>query len=277
MDDALAAALLAEDFAGADLTTETLALSGRPGRITFSARAACVVAGVELAERMLTLAGVAVARRRASGERVAPGDLLLSGEGDARALHAGWKSAQTLVEALSGIATAARAIVDAAEAVDAQVRVACTRKTFPGARRLSQAAVKAGGAILHRADLSETILVFPEHLAFLGDASLAEVAATLRRRAPEKKPAIEVGSVAAAQAAIEAGFEIVQLEKFSAADVAAVAAFARRRRPAPLIAAAGGVNAGNAADYVRAGAGLLVTSAPYSAPPCDVQVRIAPL
>src|SRR5687767_15464202 len=46
---------------------------------------------------------------------------------------------------------------------------------------------KAGGAIMHRLGLSETILVFPEHRAFLGDMPLAAVAERLRRSAPEKR------------------------------------------------------------------------------------------
>jgi molybdenum transport protein len=43
-----------------------------------------------------------------------------------------------------------------------------------------------------------------------------------------------------------------------------------------LVAAAGGINAGNAAAYARAGADVVVTSAPYLARPRDVQVRISP-
>jgi molybdenum transport protein len=89
------------------------------------------------------------------------------------------------------------------------------------------------------------------------------------------KIAIEVGSVAEARQAIEAGFDVIQLEKFGVAEVAEVAAIARRVAAPPLIAAAGGVTAANAAGYVRAGAGLIVTSAPYWAPPRDVCVRIA--
>jgi molybdenum transport protein len=42
----------------------------------------------------------------------------------------------------------------------------------------------------------------------------------------------------------------------------------------PLIAAAGGVNAANAAAYAQAGADVIVTSAPYLARPCDVQVNL---
>ncbi len=148
------------------------------------------------------------------------------------------------------------------------MRVACTRKTFPGGRRLTHLAVKAGEAILHRAGLSETILVFAEPRAFLGGESLASIATRLRRAAHEKKLAIEVGAVADAREAIEAGFDVIQLEKFPAA------AIARGRASPPLIAAAGGVNAANAAEYVRAGAGLIVTSAPYAAPPRDVCVTI---
>lgn len=43
---------------------------------------------------------------------------------------------------------------------------------------------------------------------------------------------------------------------------------------AGLKAAAGGINAGNAAAYAQAGADVLVTSSPYVAKPRDVQVRI---
>ncbi len=267
--------LLREDATAGDLTTEALGLAGRRGRIRFTARGAFTVAGVEVAAAMLERSGAAVALAARSGAPVAEGDDILTGEGDAADLHLGWKTSQTLIEVLSGIATAVRTIVAAVESVDANVRVACTRKTFPGGRSLSQMAIKAGGAILHRAGLSETILVFREHLAFLEGQSLADVAARLRRQAPEKKLAIEVASVEEATSAIEAGFDVVQLEKFGVERVAEVAAFARAHPSRALIAAAGGVNASNAAAYVRAGAGLIVTSAPYSAPPRDVRVTIA--
>jgi molybdenum transport protein len=53
-----------------------------------------------------------------------------------------------------------------------------------------------------------------------------------------------------------------------------VASFARFHASPPIIAALGGVVAANATDYVRAGAGLIVTSAPYSARPCEVSVGV---
>ena len=54
-------------------------------------------------------------------------------------------------------------------------------------------------------------------------------------------------------------------------------AFCSRRLSARCLAPAGGVNRGNALAYARAGADLLVSSAPYFAPPAEVQVRIDPV
>jgi len=266
--------LLAEDAPNGDLTTEALGLNGRRGHVAFFARGDMTIAGTELAAAMFRRRGVPVVLHRRSGERVKGGTLLIAGDGDAADLHLVFKAAQTMVETLSGMATAARAMVDAVEAVDPNVRVACTRKAFPGGRRLSHVAVTAGGAILHRAGLSETILIFEEHRTFLHDQPLAAVVEKLRCVAPERKIAIEVDDVEEARDAIEAGFDILQLERFSVASVAEVAAMARQRPTPALIAAAGGVTAANAADYVRAGAGLIVTSAPFGAPPCDVSVSI---
>lgn len=101
----------------------------------------------------------------------------------------------------------------------------------------------------------------------------------LRHGAPEKKLVIEVKSIEDAIAAVDAGFDVIQAEKFSPEQIAMLCGRLRGEpaRPGvarPAIAAAGGVNAANAADYARAGADILVTSAPYLARPCDVQVNL---
>ena len=41
--------------------------------------------------------------------------------------------------------------------------------------------------------------------------------------------------------------------------------------------AAGGINSGNAADYAKAGADVLVASWMYFAPPADIKAQIVPL
>ena len=44
-----------------------------------------------------------------------------------------------------------------------------------------------------------------------------------------------------------------------------------------VLAPAGGVTLANALDYAQAGAGFIVISSPHFAPPCDAQIRIAPV
>jgi molybdenum transport protein len=267
--------LVADDTPYGDLTTYALGISDIPGQMEFCARGAMIVAEAESAAGILEIAGCHVKLTTASGAALTPGSRILFAEGPAGALHRGWKVAQTLIEIWSGVATATRAIVDAAAAVSPAVVVACTRKNVPGTKSFAIRAVRAGGAIMHRLGLSETILVFPEHRAFLAEP-LLETVKRLRHAAPEKKLVVEVKSIDDAMTAVEAGFDVIQAEKFSPEQIAALTACLRRPAGAarPLLAAAGGVNAGNAATYAQAGADILVTSAPYLARPCDVQVNL---
>ena len=266
--------LLQDDVPNGDLTTESIAIGQSAGRIEFRARQAMTVACTEEAVRMFELAGASAELVTPSGTRVAAGTLLLQAGGSAAALHGAWKATQILVEWASGIATATTAIVAAA----GETPVACTRKNAPGTKALSAKAVRAGGATMHRLGLSETMLVFAEHRMFL-DETPAQTITLLKRRQPEKKVVVEVATPDEALTWAQAGTDVLQLEKFSPEQVAqcagwraATADFSR-----VVLAAAGGINAGNAAAYVAAGADLLVTSAPYSARPRDVQVAFCRL
>lgn len=260
------ARLLEDDVPSGDLTTESLGIGTRPGRIEFKARQPMTVCCTEEATRLFELAGATAELVTASGNAVVPGTPLLRAAGAAASLHMAWKASQILVEWASGIATATAAIVGAAGGTP----VACTRKNAPGTKAPSAKAVRAGGATMHRLGLSETLLVFAEHRMFL-DETPEQTIARLKHRQPEKKIVVEVATPDEALVWAQAGADVLQLEKFSPEQVAATRAATSAYRL--LLAAAGGVRADNAASYVAAGADLLVTSAPYSAPPRDVQVE----
>lgn len=272
--DSVLQSWLAEDAPFGDLTTQSLGIGSAPGHMSFTARNAMVLALAPEAARLLELAGAKVEMLAGDGSHLAPGDTILTATGRAQALLLGWKVAQTLLEMASGMASAAAAIVAAAHTVDSRITVACTRKSFPGTRAVAVKAIIAGGAVPHRLGLSETVLVFAEHLAFTGHRPLSGVVAEMKQRCPEKKIVMEVANLEAALHAAQAGVDVLQLEKFTPRQVAETA-HALADWPGTL-AAAGGVNAANAVDYARAGAHVLVTSAPYWAPPKDVAVKIGP-
>jgi len=266
-DEALSR-LLAEDVPFGDLTTESLGLQSRPGRLEFHARGAMTVCGVEEAVRLFVLAGASAREIVLSGAVAEDGALLLTAEGSADALHRAWKTAQTLMEWASGIASGATALVRAA----APVPVACTRKNAPGTKALSVKAIQAGGAIMHRLGLSETLLVFAEHRRFLNESPSATIA-RLRTCQPEKKIVVEVSSEDEALTWARSGSDVLQLEKFTPAALGTCRTRLAAEGLFPVLVAAGGVRVDNAADYVAAGAAMIATSAPYSAAPRDVQVQ----
>lgn len=276
LDDTRLLALLQEDVPLGDLTTDSLPLRDRTGRISFHARGAMQLSGIEEAARLLTLCGATVAPGPRSGTTVAAGSELLQARGPATALLRGWKLAQTMVEFMSGIAGATAALVLAVREAGHPCPVACTRKNPPGTRALTALAVRDGGGILHRLGLSETLLVFPEHRALLAPEDWPHSLARLRAQQPEKRLVVEVGSPEEAWDAATAGAEVLQLERFSPAELAALRSRLHAAGLQPRLAPAGGVNLGNAAAFARAGADFLVTSSPYFAPPSDVQVRLAP-
>jgi len=263
---------LREDTPHGDLTTRALALGGQPGQLEFRARGPMRVAAIEEAARLFALCGAQAQPALASGNDAAPGQLLLQAQGPADGLLLAWKVAQTAMEWTSGIATEAARILGLLRGAGFRQPLACTRKHWPGGRALAARGVWAGGAVMHRLGLSETLLVFPEHRVFIAPAQQAEALAALRRSQPEKKVVVETGDADEALALARLGVDVLQLERFSPAAIAALHQRLQDEQLRPLLAPAGGVTAANALAYAEAGADLLVSSAPYLAAPADVKV-----
>lgn len=277
LPDTELATLLHEDAPCGDATTFALGIGDLPGQLVFRARYDMVVCGSEEARRLGELRGLtALGTMVASGTRLAAGAEILTLAGQAAALHVVWKTAQTLMEYLSGIATCSADIVAAARRGNPAASVVCTRKNFPGTKAAAMKAVLCAGASPHRLSLSETLLVFAEHRAFLADATPATTIANLRRQWPERAIVVEVGDADEALHWLAAGVDIVQLEKMPPESVEKIAQRLAASGKHGKIAAAGGITPGNAEAYARAGAGILVTSAPYFAPPRDVAVTLSP-
>lgn len=268
-------AWIAEDAGLIDLTTCLLGLGAQPARIGFSLRQDGVAAATEEAARVLRHCGAQATPRQPSGQRVAAGGLLLQAWGDAGALLRGWKVAQNLLEYACGVASATARMVDAVHAVAPGVAVLTTRKHAPGLRKLALKATLAGGALPHRLGLGETVLVFPQHRALLDDwPALGERLQGLGGAVAEKTLVVEAHNLAEAEQALAAGAQVLQFDKATPAQLTAWCIALRGRHPAVRLLAAGGIHAGNAADYAACGVDALVTSSLHHAPPADVGVQV---
>lgn len=266
-----------EDLPYGDLTTHLLGMSDLAGRIVFATREETTLCCTEEAAAVLRTCGATVTSCAPSGTRLPAGSEFLVAEGPARALHAGWKVALNLVEYASGIASRTRRIVETARGTNPAVSVVTTRKSFPGTKKIAIKAICAGGALPHRLGLSETVLVFKQHTAFLGglEPFLATVA-ELRHKARETRIIVEADTRDEALLIARSGADIVQLDKIAPTELAATVAEVRAANPQILISAAGGINETNAAAYAATGIDIIVLSSVYFGKPADIGVTIAP-
>ena len=266
-----------EDLPYGDLTTHLLGIGLHSGAITFSTREDTTLCCCEEAGRVLEKCGCSISALVPSGTRCDPATAFLTAQGTAQALHAGWKVALNLLEYASGIATRTAGIVRAAREANPGIVVVTTRKSFPGTKKVAVKAIMAGGALPHRLGLSETVLVFKQHTAFLGglEAFLKEVAG-LRARAPEKSIIVEAESAEEALRIAAAEVDVIQVDKLAPAELRQLVADVRTMDRGAKISAAGGINEGNVAQYAASGVDIIVLSSVYFGKPADIGVRIVP-
>lgn len=265
-----------------DLTCEVLGVHNQPGEMEYFTRESCVLAGTDIARRIMRNLGCEVLASSEDGQLVSAGQTFFTVRGAAADLHAAWKVCLNVFDHLSAVATKTRSMVDAVHAVNPECEVLTTRKSMPGAKDLLTCAVMAGGAFPHRLGLSETVLVFEQHLAFFGGFNrFVEEMPRIKARCVEKKLFVEADAqraLALARASSDGhGVDGIQLDKVPVSELAELVRRIREIDPRITIIAAGGINPQNAGAYAACGVDGLATTAPFTAKPVDMSVRMRPL
>ena len=270
--------LIREDVPYFDLTGFELGLDHEKARISCFTREECIVCGTEEAREIFRRLGIETLSMLDSGTQASPGDELIAGAGEASAVLTAWKVVQNLIDHTSGIATRTRAFTAAAHAVRPDLAVLTTRKMFSGTRALSIKAIMAGGAVPHRLGISETILIFSQHVNLLGgfDRLLKKIP-EMKYTCCEKKILVETSELQKALACLKAGADGIQLEKLSPTDLKNICSEIRQHYPDAVLLAAGGINETNITQYAEADINGVVTTSLYTSKPVDIGVRIVPV
>jgi nicotinate-nucleotide pyrophosphorylase (carboxylating) len=267
-------AALAEDLALGDVTSRLTVAAGREGTAEAVAKSPLVLAGLEIFAAVFRRVDpdLRVRLDRADGDRLVPADVPARIEGNLRSILAAERTALNLLQRLCGIATLTRRCVDAVLA-GARARITDTRKTTPGLRLLERYAVRCGGGINHRSDLSGGILVKDNHVAACGSVGEA-VRRALAGAGPTARVEVEVTDPAQVEEALAAGAAAILLDNM---DPKATAEAVRRVAGRAVIEASGGIGPADVAAVAAAGVDFISIGAlTHSAPAADISLEVRP-
>lgn len=267
--------LLNEDVPYIDLTSTVLGINQEPGEIEYYSREDCVLCCTEEVVRMMSSLDVTVTLSKPSGSHIAADETFLKAYGSAGSLHMAWKVCLNMFDHYSAIATKTDKMVRAVKAENPRCEVLTTRKSAPGCKDLTIKAIITGGALPHRLGLSETVLVFDQHLEFIGgiDGLIAQLN-DIKSRVIEKKLFVEADANNARRLA-QAGVDGIQLDKVPASELTLLVNELRGIDPHVTLIAAGGIGLENAAEYAATGVDGIATTALFTAKPLDMSVRMS--
>lgn len=252
---------------GVDVTSVATVAEDAVSTGDFTARDAGVVAGLRVAEAVLSVVCTdefEVERHVEDGDRVEAGQTLLSVTTRTRDLLTAERSALNILCRLSGIATATRAWADALEGTSTRVRD--TRKTTPGLRSLEKFAVRCGGGVNHRMSLSDAALVKDNHVVAAG--GVAQAFKAVREAFPDLPIEVEVDTLDQLRDVVGAGADLILLDNFTPAECEKAVGVVEGRA---LLEASGRLTLADAATYAGTGVDFLAVGAlTHSSPILDI-------
>lgn len=180
----------------------------------------------------------------AEGAWMAPDQVVVQIEAEARALLAAERPALNFIQLLSATATETRRHVDAvagASPLPQGVQILDTRKTIPGLRQAQKYAVRTGGGHNQRLALWHGILIKENHIAAAGGIPQALQRATAIAP-PGASIQIEVENLKELRQALDAGAGLILLDNFTLKNLRQAVALTAKRA---ILEASGGITLKN--------------------------------
>jgi nicotinate-nucleotide pyrophosphorylase (carboxylating) len=276
---------LTEDRATRDATSYACIDPNQRASATILAKQDCILAGIGVIGRILdiyaALDGAVTAHYEVTthpeifdGVRLHKGQSVAVIQHNARVLLSCERVMLNFLQRMSGIATLTRKFVDAISGTKA--RILDTRKTAPGLRVIDKYAVRCGGGLNHRLDLSDGVLIKNNHIALAGGI-VPVLDRAIRNRRGTQPIEIELRNLHELEEALHVGAEAILLDNMGVEDVRrAVERCAKTGRRIP-IECSGGIRLENVRAYAETGVDFisvgLLTHSPQAA---DMSLRVVP-
>jgi len=257
---------LSEDSVTDDLTSRATINQSQVSNARFVTRKSGVIAGCLVAATVLEQCGIKEYELSVKdGQEVSANTELIRLTAETRSILKAERTALNFLSHLSGIATFTNLWVK--EVSSSKTAIRDTRKTTPGLRELEKYAVRMGGGLNHRLNLSDQALIKDNHIAAAG--SVSEAINRVKKAAPGALIEVEVDTLEQLKEALQCSVEIVLLDNMSIEQTKAAVEIARGSNT--KLESSGGLKLENAAAYAATGVDYLAVGAlTHSAPVLDI-------
>ena len=257
---------LSEDSITDDLTSQATITQSQVSNARFVTRKSGVIAGCLVAAAVLEQCGIKEYELLVKdGQEVSANTELIRLKAETRAILKAERTALNFLSHLSGIATFTNLWVK--EVSSSKTAIRDTRKTTPGLRELEKYAVRMGGGLNHRMNLSDQALIKDNHIAAAG--SVSQAINRVKKAAPGALIEVEVDTLEQLKEALQCSVEIVLLDNMSIEQTKAAVEIAKESNT--KLESSGGLKLENAAAYAATGVDYLAVGAlTHSAPVLDI-------
>jgi nicotinate-nucleotide pyrophosphorylase (carboxylating) len=257
---------LSEDSVTDDLTSQATITQSQVSEARFVTRKSGVIAGCLVAATVLEQCGMNEYELLVKdGQEVSANTELIRLKAETRAILKAERTALNFLSHLSGIATFTNLWVK--EVSSSKTAIRDTRKTTPGLRELEKYAVRMGGGLNHRMNLSDQALIKDNHIAAAG--SVSQAINRVKKAAPGALIEVEVDTLEQLKEALQCSVEIVLLDNMSIEQTKAAVEIAKGSNT--KLESSGGLKLENAAAYAATGVDYLAVGAlTHSAPVLDI-------
>ncbi|MFM7355578.1 MAG: carboxylating nicotinate-nucleotide diphosphorylase [Actinomycetota bacterium] len=258
--------VLSEDSVTDDLTSQATINQSQVSNARFVTRKSGVIAGCLVAATVLEQCGIKEYELLVKdGQEVSANTELIRLRAETRSILKAERTALNFLSHLSGIATFTNLLVK--EVSSSKTAIRDTRKTTPGLRELEKYAVRMGGGLNHRLNLSDQALIKDNHIAAAG--SVSEAINRVKKASPGALIEVEVDTLEQLKEALQCSVEIVLLDNMSIEQTKAAVEIARGSNT--KLESSGGLKLENAAAYAATGVDYLAVGAlTHSAPVLDI-------
>ena len=259
---------LNEDLYPSGDITSSLVENDKSIKIKLIANQNAIVGGLLFAKQAFYLIDQKIKFRikKRDGSNVKKGSLIATIEGKAKNILIAERVALNFLSHISGIATITNKFVKLA---GKKTKICCTRKTIPNLRVIQKYAVKIGGGINHRFNLSDEYLIKDNHIA---SSDLKTLVIKAIKNKKGKKITVEVDNLNQLKSLMGLKFDRVLLDNMSLKNL---------RKAVKIIngsyetEASGNVNLKTVKSIAKTGVNRIsIGSITHSAPAIDFKLEI---